>query len=157
MKLWPQTSRLKWPFGLFALIMIIPGENNPSWPTPALGASVVPILRINLCFLKQPRTSTKLQQRRLFRVKLIAKENWKRNWGGGSSLPSAVRVISLTFLWCIVETIKMFADYIVIGCCGEKKKEMLLGCIKYLITLATLEGFIVIQFHKENPAKNKLP
>lgn len=52
----------------------------------------------------------------------------------------------------------MFADYIVIGWCGGKKeKEMLLGCIKYLITLATLEGFIVIQFHKETPAKNKLP
>lgn len=104
--------------------MIIPGENNPSWPTPALGASIVPILRINLCFLKQPRTSTELQQRHLCRVKLVTKENWKRNRGGGSSsLPSAVRVISLTFLWCIVETIKMFADYIVIGWCGEKKRK----------------------------------
>lgn len=72
----------------------------------------------------EPRTSTKLQQRCLCRVKLVTKENWKRNRGGGSSsLPSAVRVISLTFLWCIVETIKMFADYIVIGWCGEKKKR----------------------------------
>lgn len=77
---------------------------------------------------------------------------------GSSSLLSAVRVISLTFLWCIVETIKMFADYIVIGWYGGKKEEeMLLGCIKYLITLATLEGFIVIQLHKETLTKTKLP
>lgn len=136
--------------------MIIPGKNNPSWLSPELGASVK-------IFVPQskPRTSTELQQRRLCRLKLVAKENWTRNRGGGSSsLPSAVRVISLTFLWCIVETIKMFADCIVIGWCwGRKKKEkeMLLGCIKYLITLATPEGFIVIQFHRETPAKNKLP
>lgn len=52
----------------------------------------------------------------------------------------------------------MFADYIVIGWYeGKKEEEMLLGCIKYLITLATLEGFIVIQFHKETLTKTKLP
>lgn len=51
----------------FALIMIIPGWNNPSWLIPALGVRVFPILGINLCFLKPPRTSTEL--RRLCRVK----------------------------------------------------------------------------------------
>lgn len=55
-----------WVFS-FALIMIIPEWNNPSWLTPALGISVFPILRINLYFLKPPRTSTEL--RRLCRVK----------------------------------------------------------------------------------------
>lgn len=51
----------------------------------------------------------------------------------------------------------MFADYIVIGwCVCVWRGGMLLRCIKYLITLATLEGFIVIQFHKETTTKKQI-